>query len=211
MIHNGIQFPHHVSYTRGNRFVGQFGWPADAIVVGITGQMTATKGHEEVIRAVADLASKYPKLHLVVGGKPLEPYFHHLTQIVKELNLCDRISFSGWLSDVTDFFNQIDLFVLASRHEEGYGLVVAEAMACGKPVIATASGGVIEIVEDQVTGFIVPRQDVTALSSKIRLLLHDASLRQFMGEAGRDRISKHFNMTQKAVEFKNYLVECSQQ
>jgi glycosyltransferase involved in cell wall biosynthesis len=209
VIYNGIHLPIIAEARRGDQFIERYNWPKESFILGITGQMTPTKGHEEVIRAVASLSDKYPSLRLVVGGKANEPYFSYLNSLLIELGIQDKVVFSGWLPDVNDFFKQIDIFILSSRHDEGYGLVVAEAMSCCKPVIATCSGGVVEIVENGRTGFLIHKKNVDELISKIEIFLLNPELCFRMGQLARERIELHFNIKEKIYEFKEHLIQCS--
>lgn len=205
VIHNGIKLSASARITRGNKFVKDYGWPEDAFIIGITGQMTATKGHEDLISAISVLSISNDNIYLIIGGKKIEPYYSELINLINELNLTNKIKFSGWQNDVIEFFNNIDLLVMPSRHDEGYGLVAAEAMACYKPVIATASGGVVEIIDNNVTGFIIPKRDSNILADKINLLVTDKGLKMNMGLAGRKRIETHFDFYKKSKLLKNLL------
>ncbi len=113
------------------------------------------------------------------------------------------------MPSVNDFFRNIDLFVLASRHDEGYGLVVAEAMANYLPVVITNSGGAVEIVQDGINGFIVPKSNAEMMAEKIAMLASDVVLCKQMGNAGRKRIEEKFNIHSQAAELENELMRIS--
>lgn len=207
VIYNGVTIPEVTTGQRGNKFEHQFNWPSDAFIVGITGQMTATKGHEDLIIAFGRLINQIPNLRLVIGGKKIEPFYSELLSLITNLEASDKIAFSGWQEFIADFFEQIDLFVLASRHDEGYGLVVAEAMANQKPVIATESGGVVELVEDKLTGYIVPKKNVQELVEKINQIAKNKNLSEKMGMEGHLRVKRLFDFQQKVVEFEQFLIQ----
>jgi glycosyltransferase involved in cell wall biosynthesis len=118
----------------------------------------------------------------------------------------DLVAFSGWQPNVDSFFNNIDLFVLASRHDEGYGLVVAEAMAYGLPVVITNSGGAVEIVENGINGYIVEKRDVEMMAQKIVLLSNNLHLSHAMGQSGYKRINSKFNIKNQVTHLQTLLL-----
>jgi glycosyltransferase involved in cell wall biosynthesis len=111
------------------------------------------------------------------------------------LGIGDRVIFLGYRDDVAELLASCDLLVLPSLYE-GLPLSVLEAMAAGKPVVATSVGGTPEAVLDGETGFLVPSRDPTALVRAIQRLLKDACLRRKMGMAGRRRVQRNFSPTQ---------------
>ena len=207
MLYNGIDltaFPF-VS-TRSAIFQEQYDWPFDSVVIGITGQILEHKGHGDLVEAV-HLARHNVKLRLVIGGKPDGPYFEKLKKQVSDYGLAKIVRFAGWQPYVADFFAGIDIFVLASRHEEGFGLVVAEAMATGRPVIATASGGSREVVVDQETGLSIEKGSPAELAKAILSLATSIDRRQRMGANGRRRVERHFDISKQGRRFERNLNE----
>ncbi|MBW4890091.1 glycosyltransferase family 4 protein [Mucilaginibacter sp. HMF5004] len=208
-VHNGIELPPEKRVARNNSFIEQFNWQHDVFIVGITGQMTHTKGHQDLLSAFKIAYSKNPKLRLVIGGRFIEPLYSELQACIKEWQMENVIVFTGWLPSVNTFFNGIDLFVLASRHDEGYGLVVAEAMATNLPVIITHSGGAVEIVEDGINGYIVPKSDVQMMAEKISYLSANPELASQMGDKGRQHIEQNFAMKHQAGLLENLVIKIS--
>jgi glycosyltransferase involved in cell wall biosynthesis len=204
-IHNGIEIPVETISTRKTDFINQFGWENNVFIVGITGQMTATKGHMDLLNAFRVAYSQNHQLRLVIGGHFIEPLYSELQATIKDWGLQNIVVFSGWQASVNSFFQNINLFVLASRHDEGYGLVVAEAMINGLPVVITHSGGAIEIVKDTVTGFIVPKRDIELMARKIALLSLNPVLCAEMGKQGRKQISERFDIARQAGILQTFL------
>ncbi|APX73583.1 glycosyltransferase family 4 protein [Achromobacter insolitus] len=164
----------------------ELGLADDDIVVGCVAVMRATKGHKDLIDAVAPLMASRPKLHLVfVGGG--SPVFEQTQAYVAELGLQDRIHLMGMRRDVPNLLAGFDLFALATQ-QEASGTVYVEAQASGLPVIGTDVGGVSEMFRDGETGILVPPKDPEALSAALVRLIDDAGLRQRMGEAGRKMV-----------------------
>ncbi len=202
LLYNGINLSlFQYGAQRSNHFVKQHGWPSQSIVLGMTGQMIEEKGHFDLIEAIKLLHKAYPNIRLVIGGKQGGPYYQKLASEIENKNLSDIVVFSGWQEDVRSFFSGIDIFVLPSRHEEGFGLVVAQAMAMGLPIIATRSGGVSEVVKDGVTGFLLEKGSFSELANAINLLLESQPMRQSMGTAGRKRIEEQFDLSKQSARF----------
>jgi glycosyltransferase involved in cell wall biosynthesis len=172
------------------------------LVVGIAGELREHKGQEDFIRAAHLIARQFVDVDFVIAGEdqsPRKEYRAYLERLTGELNLQARVHFTGWLEDVSTFLPALSLFVSSSRVEP-FGLVMVEAMAAGLPVVATATGGAREIIEDGVTGRLVPVGDWQALSKAIALLLSSEEERLRMGERGRVRASEHFSLERMVSE-----------
>jgi glycosyltransferase involved in cell wall biosynthesis len=115
------------------------------------------------------------------------------------LGLQEEVTFMDFITDVPEFLSSVDLFVLPSLYE-GLGVAVLEAMAAGKPVVASAVGGLPELVEDRVTGFLVPPGDPAALAEAISRFISREDLLDDMGRRARDRVRRSFSMEQMAKE-----------
>lgn len=191
-------------------FCDKAGWPRDVFIVGITGQMTFTKGIMDLLEAFRLLYNKNNAARLVIGGKPTGPFYEELQAKVREWGLEKFVLFPGWLPDVTTFFRNIDAYVMASRHEEGFGMVVAEAMMAYKPVVATASGGVVELVADTVTGYIVEKANPIQMSERLYYLSVNPEACKTMVEAARRRIEQHFDIEKQAKAMVDLLYEVKQ-
>ncbi|WP_131728308.1 glycosyltransferase family 4 protein, partial [Achromobacter xylosoxidans] len=164
----------------------ELGLAADDVVVGCVAVMRATKGHKDLIDAIAPLMAARPKLHLVfVGGG--SPVFEQTQAYVAERGLADRIHLMGMRRDVPNLLAGCDLFALATQ-QEASGTVYVEAQASGLPVIGTDVGGVSEMFRDGETGILVPPKDPAALTAALERLVDDAALRHRMGEAGRKMV-----------------------
>ncbi len=205
-IYNGIHVPSQIT-NRSTLFIEKTGWPTDVCILGITGQMTETKGAMDVIESFNQLSKLNTKTRLVIGGKPIEPFHTQLKNKIEEFKLTKEVFFSGWLPDAKDFFRNIDIFILASRHDEGFGLVVAEAMAEGKPVVSTDSGGSVEIIDNGKSGIIISKNNIQQMTEKLHELSVDEILRQRIGRAAHLRIENHFNLETQSKVLMNYLLE----
>jgi len=161
-------------------------------VVGAVGRMERIKDHMTLVRAFASVADEHAsKVRLVIVGDG--SCRESLAAYLDERGLTDCYDFPGFCDDVPDVLRSFDLFVLPSL-SEGISNTILEAMACAVPVIATRVGGNPELVRDNETGFLVPPADPEAMAGKMSVYLHDRSLRQRHGEAGRQRILDEFSL-----------------
>jgi glycosyltransferase involved in cell wall biosynthesis len=120
-----------------------------------------------------------------------------LLQQIQKNGLSEAVRLLGFRSDVLALINAADVFVLPSPAEP-FGLVLLEAMALGKPAIATQAGGPLEIVVPEETGLLVPPSSPEALAEALSRLLADAQLRQSMGQKGRERFCAHYTARRMA-------------
>ena len=122
--------------------------------------------------------------------------------MVKSLHIEDKIIFTGFRRDVSILILALDVVVHASSTPEPFGLVVIEGMAAGKPIVATAAGGILDIVEDGVNGLLVPPKDAKALSRAILQIMSNPDRAKQMGVAARRRVAEKFTVQHqvKAVQ-----------
>jgi len=164
------------------------------------GRFELQKNHSLLIEAFAQVVKEYPTMRLwLVGDGPLRP---KIERIVKEKGLEEKVLFLGIRSDVPKLLADSDIFILSSDWE-GVPLTILEAMAAGKPVIATAVGGIPELIEDGVTGILVPPRNPEALTKGILCLAKDSDLRQYMGNVGQKRALERFDISKTAREYEN--------
>jgi glycosyltransferase involved in cell wall biosynthesis len=168
------------------------------------------KGQEFLVRAAALLRGAGESFRLVIVGEPWpgnEDHLRRLLALVEELGLQDRFVFTGELPDARPAYAGADVVVLPSGQAEPFAGVVLEAMAMGKPVIATAVGGSPDQVVDGKTGYLVPPADSAALADKIRVLLERPELGKRMGEAGRERIRTELGIRRTLDKLENIYTE----
>ena len=186
----------------GSSLRDHWGIPREAKVVGMIGRLGHEKGHETLIRALAILKDKFPDLWLLIVGGHIFTEDQWIPDILKktsqDLGVGGRIVFTGHQNHVQPFYASLDIFVLATDLE-ACGRVLFEAMAMGKPVIATDNGGTPEIVIEGETGLLFPYGDAEALSKKITWLLERPDEMTRMGLAGRRRIEENFTI-EKFIE-----------
>lgn len=163
-------------------------------------QLFPRKGIRFLIEAAAQLRPTFPDLELVLAGDGFER--PELERLARERGIAERTTFLGWVAnaELPKYYRAAAVSVIPSL-EEGFGIPAAEAMGCEVPVVASDAGGLPEVVEDGVTGRVVPRGDATALAGAIADLLRDPALRHRMGQAGRERALRLFDWDRSAEEF----------
>jgi glycosyltransferase involved in cell wall biosynthesis len=175
----------------GRRALESLGVPASAPLVGNVAALTDHKDHANLLEAAARVAKRRPDVHFVIVGEG--ELRSALEQRARALGLQGRVVFTGFRQDVDRLIPAFTLFCLSS-HSEGLGTSLLDAMAFARPVVATAVGGIPEVVEDGVTGRIVPPRDPDALAEAIVQVLSDVGLMQAMGTAGRLRFEQCFTV-----------------
>jgi glycosyltransferase involved in cell wall biosynthesis len=161
------------------------------VVIGTIARLVWYKGLEDLLKAAALIVRRYPSARfLVVGDGPLR---QALEEKARALRLNGTVRFLGAVPNASSLLPHFDIFVLSSLWE-GMSNSLLEAMAAGKPVVATDVGGSPEVVIDGKTGFLVPPKDPEALASAILHLLADRELARNLGEAGRIRVESEFTL-----------------
>ncbi len=161
------------------------------------GRLAAAKGLPILLKSLKVLASKHAAVHLTVVGDG--PDRELLERQAADLEIAAHVDFVGSKSpaEVRRYLRAADVFVMSS-FAEGVPVVLMEAMMAQRPVVATQIAGISELVEDGVSGFLVPPSDVERLSDRIHQLLSDEDLRQRFGQQGQRRVSEAFNVHNEA-------------
>lgn len=168
----------------------KYGIPTDATVLGFIGRIVRSKGLVELTKAWGQLRADFPALHLILVG-PLEPQDPIPGDVEASLRKDPRVHLIGEEWDTPALYAAMDLFVLPT-HREGLPIVLLEAAAMQVPVVATSVTGCVDVVQNGVTGLLVPPCDAAGLAGALRTYLHDGKLRQRHGAAARDRALREF-------------------
>jgi L-malate glycosyltransferase len=196
VLHNSIDAQRFRPDPPGRQRVRQALGLADAqFAFAIVGQLTPRKGQLETVLAFSDLVKRIPDAVLLVVGAPLfnddHRYLAALQSSVAQLGLRGKVFFLGQRSDINALLAAADAVVVNSRREP-FGLIVLEALAAVKPVAAASVDGVVEVIEDGVTGLLVRPGDRAALASALTRLAADPQLCQSLSSRGRAVIEKSF-------------------
>jgi len=183
IIHSGVDLDKFRSLdpSRIRAFKKSLRIPDKAVLIGTVGRLVPVKGPEFLLEAAKELLPLHPEAYFAFTG---DGYLRDsLERKARELGLEKNILFLGWQDNVPEIIAAFDIFVLPSLNE-GMGRVLVEAMALGKPLVASRVGGIPDLVEHGKNGFLVPPQDGQGLAKAIQLLLEDGELRAAMGRAG---------------------------
>jgi glycosyltransferase involved in cell wall biosynthesis len=164
------------------------------------------KGLPILLRAVARLKANHPAVKLTIAGDG--PDRQRLVEMAGELGITENVAFLGYQTQrqVRELLAQTDAFVLAS-FAEGVPVVLMEAMAAGVPVVATRIAGIPELVDDGVSGFLVPPGDPKTLADRVDQLLRDPGLRASLGAKGRQKVEREFDLAVEADKLCRILTE----
>jgi glycosyltransferase involved in cell wall biosynthesis len=179
--------------AQAGEFRRRFGIGADRLVVTQVSWLIPEKGLDDLLLAARDVIAAEPRAQFLLVGEGA--HRGNLEKKCGELGIAAKVTFTGSVQDpmAEGVYAASDVVCQMSRWEEVFGYVNAEAMASYKPLVGTRVGGIPEIIEDGVNGFLVPRRDPPAAASKILALLNDADLRRRMGEAGRKMAEQKFS------------------
>jgi len=202
LVYEGV--PDRVAVPGGTEALLALGVPPGVPVVGNVAALTDHKDHATLVAAMALVRGRVPDARLVIAGEgELRPA---LEARARELGLGDRVFFAGFRHDLDRLLPALSVFCLSSRLE-GLGTSLLDAMAFGLPVVATAAGGIPEVVEDGVTGRLVPPRDPPALAEALAIALADEGLRRAWGAAGRRRFCERFTAEHMVAETERVLAE----
>lgn len=167
------------------------------LLVGIVGNILPVKGQEDFVRAAALIAGRKADVRFCIIGDDETPRREHrarLERLIDELELRARVQLLSWPEDLAPLYAALDVLVSASR-SEAFGLAMAEAMASGTAVVATATEGAQEIIEDGATGVLVPIGDAQELAQAVTALLEDRDERQRMAGRASAAARERFGLT----------------
>jgi glycosyltransferase involved in cell wall biosynthesis len=200
VIHNGISPEKYIINESSEKSRALLNFPISKKLIAIVGRLHEQKGHIYLIKAAQKIVAIIPDCHFIfVGDGELR---ESLQKLVGELALTAYFTFLGFRTDIPRILNAIDLFILPSL-DEGLPLVLLEAMAAGKPVIATDVGGVAELVQSNRSGVLIPSGQVEAIVNSVVTLFQSKGLMKAFGIQARDFVTNYFsheNMLKKTYE-----------
>ena len=163
-------------------------------VIGTVANLFPRKGLEYLVQALEGLAKDFPDIILVIVGTGDEAYERQLLRQVEQLELTKHVLFAGFQDHPELFMVRFDVFVLPSVLE-GFGIVLLEAMALGKPIVASKVGGIPEVIDHQKTGLLVRAADVEDLRKGLSALCENPEARKQMGVEAKKRVAEQFSLT----------------
>lgn len=201
VVCNGIDWQSFDALTVDARRVkADLGFDPGDVIVGQIAKFDVQKAQDDLAAAIPLVIEKCPSAKfLFVGDGALRP---QIEAQVRRLGVDRQVVFTGYRDDVARLLKAMDVIALPSRWE-GLPLVLLEAMACRKPIVASRVTGNIDVVVDGVTGFLVPSGAPQALAERIVLLLQDAHLCDELGRRGRERVEQEFSLAQMVAHMRS--------
>ena len=209
VIHNGLEMPkENISYDEINLIRRDFFKVKEEIVIALVGRINRLKGHKLVLNAIEGLDKKLYKV-LFVGSsvENQEFYIDDLKTIIEEKKLDNNVLFIPFNNQMDRIWQAVDIAVVPSTEPESFGLVAVEAMLAKKPVIAANHGGLMEIIKNKETGFLIEPNNVQELTNAIKLLVNDKQLRLEMGEQGYLRALEKFSIQKYVSKIEKVLLD----
>lgn len=190
VIHNGIDVGVFRPGSDG-ALRRELGIAPGQVLVGAVGNLRTSKAYPDLLHAAALLRAKSDAYRFVVVGDNRGPMHGELLALRDRLGLREAVHFTGFREDVPRVLRSLDVYVISS-HAEGFSLSTVQALACGVPTVATRCGGPEEIVEDGVSGVLVPARDPAALAGAVHGLAGDPERRARLARAGRAAVEERF-------------------
>jgi glycosyltransferase involved in cell wall biosynthesis len=201
MIYNGVDLSRvSADPLLAIKFRERYSIPAERAIVTQVSWIIPEKGISDFLETARLVLRQNRKVQFVLVGEGADR--EQYAREAVEMGLGDHITWTGMVDDPfgEGVFHAADLVCQFSRWEEVFGWMIAEAMAHGKPVVATRVGGIPEVIADGVTGYLVGRADTAAMSDRILQLLGDPVLRNRMGASGRDLVASKFDLRKNVAQ-----------
>lgn len=198
VVHNGLPLENFIPVSDGSSIRREFGIPAGAPLVGMVGRINHWKGQSILIQAARSVLASFPDANFLVVGSVFADQVQYLDRLraeVRQAGIEDRFILSDFRRDISDILAALDVYVHPALLPEPFGLVVIEAMAAARPVVATAHGGPLEMIEEGVSGHFVPPADPGALAAKICACLADLQSSREMGKRAQERVMRMFPLS----------------
>ena len=198
-LYSGIDFSGAQPLTDGQAIRQRAGIPGGAVLLGTVANLFPRKGYEVMLRALPAIICAVPTAHYMIVGSDENHYADRLKRLAQELQIADRVHIVGFQDPVHPFLAALDLYVHPALME-GFGIAVVEAMAMGRAVVATTTGGLPEVVAEGETGLLVPPGDVESLAVTVIALLEDKVRREQMGRKGMARVQERFSLVVSVMQ-----------
>jgi glycosyltransferase involved in cell wall biosynthesis len=213
VLHHGIDVPNYDSALQQRAQTrSRLGFDECHFVIGNIGRLQVGKGHLEFIEMAKQIHKAYPYTRFMVVGEPTKGEEFRARVIydaLEQSGLRNVFVMTGYRKDVPNLLAAMDCFVFPSR-AEAFGLVVIEAMAAGLPVVACKSDGILDIIEDERQGLLVPPQNSLALAKAVAFLVENEEKRHYYAIQAREHVEKYFSRTRMLERLETFYKECLQ-
>lgn len=198
MIYNAIDPKFFVSDKKDKSFLKNKGIPENAFIIGVVSAIWKPKGQHVILQALPKILKEAPNAHLLIVGGSRDRDTNYIFQLHKmawELGVSSQVVFTGPIDDVRTVYDSLDLLVFPTL-KETFGIVLIEAMAMEVPVVASAVGGIPEVVKDGVNGLLVQPEDQEALANAVLRLIRNSDYRKDLAEKGRKSVERKFSINE---------------
>jgi len=198
LIENGVNLEMFTTNSSSQAIKESLGIKKEALVVGTIGALTREKGHQYLLRAALKVIRIYPEaIFLLVGDGIERP---GLEKTASSLGIKDSVIFAGMRKDVPEILSILNVFVLPSLNE-GLPMALLEAQAAQIPVVATSVGAIPDVLENGVTGMLIPPKDPQAIAEAIIMILSDKKLASGIAQKGFERVRDNFSSEKMASKY----------
>jgi glycosyltransferase involved in cell wall biosynthesis len=217
VVWNGIDTDEFSLAIDGQSLRKLWGVNNNTVVFGVVGRISHWKGQELFLKAAARAARECENIYFILVGDPVpgdESRLTYLHRLAIDLKIAKQVRVTPFTDNIPQIMRALDILVLPSTLPEPLGLVILEAMASGRCVIAAAHGGPLETVEHNETGLLFPPNNVEALSAAMVELAIDSERRHSMGQKGRQRVEELFslaNFREKIIQIYTEILEETKQ
>ncbi|MBL7996881.1 glycosyltransferase family 4 protein [bacterium] len=213
VVYNGIDIEEFKQNGIQKKLREEYRISKKAVIFGVTGRILPKKGYLSFLRAgklTMDQCKNEEIILAVIGGvfsEFQEKYLKQLRNLACELNISDKVLFTGFRTDIKSYVSDLDVLVVPSVWDEPFGRTALEGMALGIPIIASRVGGLPEVIEDGSTGFLYEQDNPEALNHAMSELVHNPSLRQQMGARGRLKCEEQFDIKKRTCDIESIISE----
>lgn len=207
---NGVDTNRFFPSKVDDAFLQKYSIPVGSDIILTLARIIKRKAHDDVIKAIPDILTEFPKAHYVIAGphRKKDSYLHYLKQLTKELSVENHVTFIDFIpeEDLKKIYSASKVYVMASRtlHEtgdsEGFGITFLEANACGCPVIGSYEGGIPDAVENEINGLLVPSDSPNDISKSIKKLFSNEDYRKNIAKMGMARVSEKFTWEKLTIQ-----------
>ena len=207
---NGVDTNRFFPSKVDDAFLQKYNIPVGSDIILTLARIIKRKAHDDVIKAMPDILTEFPKAHYVIAGphRKKDSYLHYLKQLTKELSVENHVTFIDFIpeEDLKKIYSASKVYVMASRtlHEtgdsEGFGITFLEANACGCPVIGSYEGGIPDAVENEINGLLVPSDSPNDISKSIKKLFSNEDYRKNIAKMGMARVSEKFTWEKLTIQ-----------
>jgi glycosyltransferase involved in cell wall biosynthesis len=194
--------------ARPYEFRKKYNWSHESLLIGYVGQFTDKKGALDFVEAARMILEKEKKCRFLLIGRfdSSSQAENGVMKQIKKLGLENEIVLPGWINEIESAYASLDALVIPSRYGDPAPNVCIEAMAAGIPVVATDGGGIPELVKNEETGFIVEKNNPSKIADRIISLINNTARRKRMGEKGRERAIRMFDIQKNAKQVEEILL-----